>query len=64
MRKTAPHGGLQKNSKIGLTSKAGKHRVLSMNSHFVIVTVVVGLLRALVLRLVEGRAFTVANGYG
>lgn len=35
-----------------------------MNRYLVIVKVVVGLLRALVLRLVEGRAFTVANGCG
>ena len=35
-----------------------------MNSCFAIVTVVVGLLQALVLCLVEGRAFTVANGCG
>ncbi|MBU4286299.1 MAG: hypothetical protein KKD76_05260, partial [Verrucomicrobia bacterium] len=54
----------KKTSKIRLTSKAGKHRVSFMNSCFVIVTVVVGLLPALVLCLVEGRAFTVANGRG
>jgi len=35
-----------------------------MNGCFVIVKVVGGLLRALVLCLVEGRAFTVANGRG
>jgi hypothetical protein len=39
-------------------------RVHFMNNYFAIVLVVVGLLQALVLRLVVGRTVTVASGRG
>ncbi len=53
-----------KMSKMALTSKLGITKFNFMNSFFVIATVIGGLCKALVLCLVEGRAFTVANGRG
>src|SRR5450759_3664756 len=51
-------------SKKGLTSTSGIPKLRFMRNSFAIASVVVGLLQALVVCLVEGRAFTVANGYG
>ncbi len=43
---------------------SGMPKLSRMRNFLAIVSVVVGLLQALVLCLVEGRAFTVANGCG